>query len=325
MTTESTPPGPPDGPGLLGPLRRLVLAQVRDALGEGGSAPLALDEPPGDPGLFGPGSLAWRVHGELGSMLIGGYAALMLQMLHPLAMAGVDQHSAFREDPLGRLHRTARYVAGTTYGGRPLVDQLVGEVRAVHAHVRGLAPDGRPYRADDPHLLAFVHTCEVWGFLSAYQRYGRHPLLRREKDAYLDEVAVLAELLAADPVPRSVAALRAFFRQIRPELRATAEARSAFAFLRTPVGHRPADLLAHRVIAEAAIDLLPDFARHELGVAGLGGRLTTGVLPGAGRHATRAAAASLAAGLRFALGPSLVRQAAEARAAGRPTAAPSAH
>lgn len=307
--------------GLLGPLRRLVLVSVRDALGGDGGDPLPLDEPPGDPGLFGPGSLAWRVHADLGSMLIGGYAALMLQMLHPLAMAGVDQHSSYREDPLGRLQRTARYVAGTTYGGHPLVDQLVGEVRAVHRHVHGVAPDGRPYRADDPELLAFVHTSEVWNFLAAYQRYGPRPLLRAEKDAYLDEVAVLAELLDAAPVPRSVPAVRAYFRAIRPELQATSESRAAFGFLRTPVARRPVDVVAHRVIAEAAIDLLPAFARHELGVDGLVGRLTTGVFPGSGRLATRGAGASLSAGLRLALGPSLVLRAAEARAAARPAGA----
>ncbi len=314
MTAERPPASPPRRGG-LGPIRRLVLAQLRDALGEGGSAPLPLDDPPGDPGLFGPASLAWRVHADLGSMLIGGYSALMLQMLHPLAMAGVEQHSAYREDPLGRLHRTARYVAGTTYGGRPLVHQLVDQVRTVHTHVRGVAPDGRPYRADDPHLLAFVHTCEVWGFVTAYQRYGPRPLLRPDKDAYLDEVAVLADLLGADPVPRSVSAVRAYFRAIRPELEATADARSAFAFLRTAIGRRPTDVVAHRIVAEAAIDLLPGFARAELGIAGLTGRLATGVVPGSGRLATRAAAASLAAGLRLALGPSLVRSAAEARVA----------
>lgn len=300
---------------LAAPLRDLALVSVRGALGDGGPEPLELSEPAGDPGLFGPGSFAWQVHGDLGCMLIGGFSALMLQMLHPLAMAGVAQHSSYREDPLGRLRRTARYVAGTTYGGMPLVDQLVGEVANVHRRVHGTATDGRPYRADDPALLTFVHTSEVWSFLAAYQRYAPRPLLRREKDAYLAEVAALAELLGATEVPRSVSAVRGYFRAIRPELSATPEALEAFRFLRSPVGRSPADAVAHRVVAEAAIDLLPGFARDELGLGGLAGHLTTGVVPASGRVPTRVAAASLAASLRWAIGPSLVRQAAEARVA----------
>lgn len=299
---------------LLAPLRQLALVGVREVFDGGSSEPLELDEPEGDPGLFGPGSLAWQVHGDLGCMLIGGFSALMLQMLHPLAMAGVAQHSAYRQDPLGRLRRTARYVAGTTYGGMPLVERLVAEVEAVHAHVRGRAPDGRPYRADDPRLLAFVHTSEVWGFLAAYQRYAPRPLLRREKDAYLAEVALLAELLGADEVPRSVAEVRAYFRAVRPELAATPEAREAFRFLRTPVGRSPADAVAHRVVSEAAIDLLPRFAKERFGCTTLPRRLTAGVVPGAGPLATRATAAALATGLRWAIGPSAVREAAAVRA-----------
>lgn len=299
---------------LLSPLRRLALAGVRDALGDGPDDLGELTEPAGDPGLFGPDSHAWKVHGDLGCMLVGGFSALMLQMLHPLAMAGVAQHSSYRSDPLGRLRRTARYVAGTTYGPIPLVEQLADEVRRVHRKVHGVAPDGRPYRADDPDLLAWVHTTEVWGFLAAYQRYSPRPLLRAEKDAYLAEVAVLARLVGATDVPTSLAGVRAYFRSVRPELRATPGALEALGFLRTPVGDALVDGLAHRIVAEAAIDLLPAFARDELGLGGLAGRLATGVLPGSGRLATRAAAGTFAAGLRWAVGPSVVRRLATERA-----------
>jgi len=300
----------------LSPLRRLALAGVRDALGRDGDGLDELAEPVGDPGLFGPSSFAWQVHGDLGCMLIGGFSALMLQMLHPLAMAGVTEHSNYRSDPLGRLQRTARYVAGTTYGGMPLVDQLTNQVRAVHRRVHGNAPDGRPYRADDPDLLAWVHTTEVWSFLGAYQRYAPRPLLRVEKDAYLAEVSVLAERLGAGPVPTSVSTVRAYLQAIRPELAATPQAIEALAFLRRPLGRSPADVVAHRIVAEAAIDLLPGFARETFGLKGPWARLSTGVVPGTGRLATRAAAATLGAGLRWAIGPSLARQVALERVTG---------
>lgn len=309
------------GPDLLEPLRRLALAGIRDALGTGEADRLdELGEPAGDPGLFGPGSRAWTVHADLACMLVGGFSALMLQMLHPLAMAGVAQHSAYRSDPLGRLRRTARYVAGTTYGARPLVDELVAQVRAVHARVHGLAGDGRPYRADDPALLTWVHTTEVWSFLRAYQRYSPRPLDRAGKDAYLAEVAVLARLLGADEVPGSVAAVRTYLRAIRPELAVTAEALDALAFLRTPVGTSPADVLAHRIVCEAALDLLPGFAKAALGASGPLARLAGGVLPGGGRLGTRAATATFAATLRWALGPSVVRERALQRVAAGPVA-----
>jgi uncharacterized protein (DUF2236 family) len=298
--------------GLVAPLRNLALAGLRDALG-GEGEPLQLGEPLGDPGLFGPSSQAWQVHSDLGCMLIGGFSALMVQMLHPLAMAGVAQHSRYREDPLGRLRSTARYVAGTTYGAMPLVERLVAEVEAVHAQVQGVARDGRPYRADDPHLLAFVHTSEVWGFLSAYQRYGPRPLLRREKDAYLEEVAVLAELLGATQVPRSVAEVRDYFRQVRPELALSPEAKEAFSFLLRPLGGSLADVVAHRVLTQAAIELLPGFAKELLGLSSLAERIRLGIPPGAGRLATRLAAAGLTSGLRLALGPSPARAAATER------------
>ncbi|MCU1488898.1 MAG: hypothetical protein JWM85_303 [Acidimicrobiaceae bacterium] len=299
---------------LLDPLRRAALAGVREALG---GEPGDLDEyrgPAGDPGLFGPGSMVWAVHADLPSMLVGGFSALMLQTLHPLAMAGVAGHSRYREDPLGRLRRTARYVAGTSFGGAPLVEQLVGEVRRVHARVRGVAPDGRPYSADDPELLTWVHSTEVWSFLRSYQRYSLRPLLPTEQDRYLDEAAVLGDLLGAVDVPRSRRQARAYFRRMEAELSATPQAHEAISFLRTPLAGRPADVIAHRVVSEAAIDLLPAFARRQLGFGPLH-PLASGVLPGAGPVPTRVAATGFAFLVRWAVGPSAVRAVASRRVA----------
>ncbi len=157
----------------------------------------------GDAGWFGPDSVAWRVHADLGT-LIGGLRALLYQTLHPLAMAGVAEHSDYRDDPWGRLHRTAEFVAATTYGTSAEAGAAVARVQRVHEHVRGTAPDGRSYAADDPALLAWVHATEVDSLLAAYRRYGAG-LTDAEADQYVAEMAMVAIAFGADPVPTSVA------------------------------------------------------------------------------------------------------------------------
>lgn len=292
-----------------------MVAAVRSRFAAGvtralGGPPGLLEEyraPAGDPGLFGPGSPAWQVHADLPAMLIGGISSLMLQTLHPLAMAGVAEHSRYREDPFGRLQRTARFVAGTTFGSHELVRRLVGEVRTVHGFVRGTAPDGRPYRADDPDLLTWVHTTEVWSFLRSYQRFGTRPLLRAEKDRYLAEVREIAVMLGARDVPGSVADVRRYLRAIRGELVATPEALAAVGFLRTPLGDAAAERIAYKVVSAAAIDLLPPFARSALG---LGRPIPLAALR------VRTSAVAFATLLRWSVGPSLVLAAATERVLG---------
>jgi uncharacterized protein (DUF2236 family) len=215
-----------------------------------------------DPGYFGPGSVTWKVH-EDASMLLGGLRALMLQTMHPLAMAGVAQHSNFRDDPLGRLARTSMYVGTTIYGTRPEVERAVAVVKRVHESVVGTAPDGRPYAANDPHLLTWVHHTLVDSFLRAYRRYGAGSLTAAEADRYVEEQAVLADLFGAEPAARSVAGLRAWFAAERPQLRATAEARAAIRFLLAP----PLPLVArgpYAVVASGAITMLPRSVRRQL-------------------------------------------------------------
>lgn len=286
-------------------IRRLLASGVTTALG---GPPGLLEEyqsPPGDPGLFGPGSPTWQVHADLPAMLVGGLSSLMLQSIHPLAMAGVAEHSSYQVDPFGRLQRTARFVAGTTFGSTDLVTMLVGEVQRVHGFVHGTAPDGRPYSADDPELLRFVHTAEVWSFLRSFQRYGTRPLLRVEKDRYLAEVAEVARLLGARDVPSSVSEVRAYLRDVRDDLVATPASLEALHFLREPLGSRPHEVLAHRVVVDAAADLLPSFAREILGLP-----RTSPI----GRLCVRSATTSLAVLLRWAVGPSVVLAAATERA-----------
>jgi len=216
----------------------------------------------GDAGWFGADSVAWRVHADL-STLIGGLRALLYQTLHPLAMAGVAQHSDYRHDPWGRLHRTSAFIVATTYGTSDEAHAAVERVKQVHRKVRGIAPDGRPYSADDAVLLAWVHATEIDSFLAAYRRYGPTPLSDAEADRYVAEMAVVAHAFGADPVPCTTAELTAVLASY--ELDATADARAAARFLMIP----PMPLRVrpfYAVVAAAAIELLPLAAQLELGL-----------------------------------------------------------
>ena len=216
----------------------------------------------GDPGLFGPDSVTWRVHAD-GAMLVGGIRALLLQMLHPLAMAGVAEHSDYRRHPERRLARTSQYVAVTTFGTTEQADEMLAIVQRAHRHVVGVAPDGRPYSADDPHLIAWVHHAEVDSFLRAYRRYGALPLTDADADRYVDEMAVLCERLGGEDPARSVAELDDRLRAIRPELHGTAQSRDAARWLMLaplPLAARP----AYALLAPAAVGLLDPWMREEL-------------------------------------------------------------
>lgn len=249
--------------GVLRRIRTFAATTIRDAM-SGDQAGARAERPPveEDPGLFGPDSVTWRVHQD-SSMLVGGLRALYLQTMHPLAMAGVAQHSNYREDPMGRLARTGAYVGITTYGTAAQARAAVEQVRRVHEQVTGVASDGRPYAANDPHLLTWVHHTLVDSFLRAYQRYGGRTLTPEQADRYVDEMAVLCDLWRAEPAARSVDELRDWFRDVRPELRATAEARDAARWLTLAPVPLPARG-AFAVIAPAAVGLLPGFVRREL-------------------------------------------------------------
>lgn len=199
--------------------------QVRKSMGITEEPASACSDP--ELAYFPPGSITRRVNGDFASMLVGGLSALFLQMLHPLAMAGVADHSDFRVDPLGRLDRTASFLGTTTFGRRDEALSAIGRVRAIHDHVVGATADGTPYVASDPDLLTWVHAAETRCFLSASLAYGAGPLLAAEQDRYLDEMARVALDLGARSVPRSVAELDDYFAGIRPQLVLTPEAASA--------------------------------------------------------------------------------------------------
>ena len=269
-----------DLPLIGGPLRDQLMAPVARSLAADRLPFVQYSDPPGDPGLFGPGSVTWRVHGDP-AMVVGGLSALMLQTLHPLAMAGVAAHSSYRDDPLGRLGRTGSFVTGTTYGSTEVAERLFALVRGIHRKVRGTAPDGRRYSADDPALLRWVHTTEVASFLAAHQRFTPFPVRGDRADRYLHEVAVIAQRLGADDVPRTRAAVRTYFRDVRADLEAGEQALDAMRFLMAPMPGNPVMAGAHQVVVRAAVGLLPGWAREMLGIAhpGLVGQAV--VLPAA--------------------------------------------
>lgn len=241
-------------------------------------------------GLFGPQSVAWRVHGDVTTMMVGGIAALLLQMLHPAVLAGVWDHSDFRSDMHGRLRRTARFIALTTYGSRDEAEAVIARVRRIHDRVSGNLPDGTPYAADDPELLAWVHVTETTRFLDAWIRYGEPGMGRADQDRYFGEMAAIAEALGADPVPRSRAEANALIAAMRPHLASDARtkevARLLFATPAPTLAARPFRMFA----MQAALDLLPAWAVRMHGLSA----------PALGRPLVRAGTLGIAQTLRWA-------------------------
>ena len=204
-----------------------------------------------------------RVHGD-SAMFIGGLTALLLQSLHPLAMAAVAGHSGYRGDPWGRLQRTSYFLAVTTFGRASDAREAITRIRAIHQQITGTAPDGRPYAASDPHLLTWVHIAEADSFLRAHTRFGAQPLDQAGRDGYVADMARIgAELGVPDP-PRTEADLAARIAAYRAELAATDQARQAARFLLLtpplPAIARP----PYTVLAAAAVSLLPGWARRPL-------------------------------------------------------------
>lgn len=236
------------------PIRRWVLGAFPR-----GQSGIDYDHPPGDPGWFGPDSVTWRVHAEFPGMLAGGLCALMLQTLHPQALAGVYDHSNFRDDLVGRLRRTTAFVACTSYAATQEVDALVAKVKRIHAQVRGKTPDGRAYSADDPALLTWVHVTEAYGFLQGYRRYCRE-VPEQIADRYYDEYRRVAEALGATDVPATEAAVAAYFERQQSVLRFDARSREVLAVLssiRLPV---PMAGVSRELFLGAGAALLPEWA-----------------------------------------------------------------
>ncbi|TPG43453.1 DUF2236 domain-containing protein [Sphingomonas koreensis] len=268
--------------------RRAIIGEVRAIFHDSarGEAPVQRKTD----GLFGPGAVAWRVHGDVTTMMVGGVAALLLQMLHPAVLAGVWDHSNFRTDMLGRLRRTARFIAVTTYGGRDEAEAAIARVRSIHARVGGTLPDGNRYVADDPALLAWVNVCEATSFLAAWRRYGEPGMSGADQDRYFDEMTRIAAPLGADPIPRDRAEADRLIAAMRPSLISDARTQEVARL----VLRQPAPKLAmaplQAITFQAAVDLLPDWARTMHGL----------VAPALARPLVRAGTFGIARTLRWA-------------------------
>ncbi len=197
-------------------------------------------------------------------MFIGGMRALLFQSLHPLAMAGVAQHSDYRADPWGRLQRTADFLAATTFGPASEAQQAVDIVHRVHERVVGTSSDGRAYAANDPHLLHWVHLAELDSFLAAHDRYGQQPLGGGDRDRYVAESAVVARALGVEHPPETENELRQHLRTFRPELRGTREARDAARYLLIQPPLPLAGRAPYGLICAAAVALMPAWTRFPL-------------------------------------------------------------
>ncbi len=242
---------------------------------------------PGDPGLLGPGSASWEVIGDVAAF-VGGIRGLLVQAAHPEVVAGVGDHSRYREDPLGRLSRTSSYVTATTYGAMPEVDRAVAQVRRIHRVVSGVSSRGIPYDASDPGFSAWVHNALTESFLVAHRVYGGIPLTPAGEDRFVLEQTRIGALLGSDPMPSTAVGLSRWI-ELHPDLAPSPEMREAVDFLTDPPLD-PGLKFGYKVLLEAAVATIPRRLRGILGVARMPGSVA------AGRAAT--------AGLRWALGNS---------------------
>ncbi len=237
---------------------------IRRSVGLDGTPPPRCDDP--SESYCDVNGIARVVHRELPSMLVGGLGSLFFQMLHPLAMAGVADHSRYQEDPLGRLLSTANFISATTFGSRDSARAAIDRVLTVHQFVHGVADDGRPYDANDPHLLLWVHCAEIYMFLHAYRRFGSRQLSDEQADRYVAETAPLAEALGVERAPRTLGELEAALLSFRGELRLSADGEVARDFIAYGLMESRTQRAVYRLMVLGAWSLLPRYAQEQLGV-----------------------------------------------------------
>jgi uncharacterized protein (DUF2236 family) len=242
-------------------LRLRLVSQVRGVFHDAnkGQQPT----PPSDEALFERDSPIRLVHADIVGMMTGGVRALLLQMLHPHALQGVLDHSNFREDMHGRLQRTARFIAVTTFGHREEAMKAIDRVNRIHAMVGGTLPDGMPYQATNPRTLAWVHVTEAQSFLAGYLRHVRPDMPGAEQDEYYRQFAIIARMLGADPVPETRAEADRIFRDLRHDLVGSPAAREVAQLV---LSQRPKGTPAavQTMLTADAVTMLPDWARTML-------------------------------------------------------------
>ena len=223
-------------------------------------------------------------------MMVGGIAGLMLQMLHPAVLAGVWDHSKFRDDMQGRLRRTARFIATTTYGSREDAEASIARVRRIHDYITGILPDGTPYAANDPAMLAWVHMTETTTFLDAWIRYGEPGMSLADRNRYFAEMAQVGRGLGADPLPRTHAEARRMIEAMRPHLLVDGRTREVCRLLMNRRAPTPLAEPLQAITMQAGVDLMPAWARRMHGLPN----------PALGRPLVRAGTLGIARTLRWA-------------------------
>lgn len=246
------------------PFVRRIDALLREQLlADGGGADFL--HPPGEPALARPDSVSWRIFRNPLALYLGGITAVILELAEPRVRTGVWEHTSFRTDPLRRMRRTGLAAMVTVYAARSVAGKMIAGVGRMHARVRGVTPDGTPYRADDPELLRWVHATALFGFMEAYHHYVT-PLSAQERDRFIAEGMTAAALYGAVGAPDSEAALKRLFRTMAPKLEHSAILDEFLDIMgRLSLFPPPLRLLNHGLIA-AAIGLLPEEIRERLGL-----------------------------------------------------------
>lgn len=230
-------------------------------------------QPLGEPALTAPDSVSWVVFKNPLALLIGGVAAVVLELAEPRVRSGVWAHSTFRVRPLDRLQRTGHAAMMTVYGPHSRAEAMIAAVGRRHATVQGVTPDGRAYRATDPELLDWVHATASFGFLSAYHAYVR-PLEPSQRDCFYAEGRSAAHLYGATTAPRSEAEMLALLARMRPRLEPSDSLVEFLALMqRVPVLPWPLRWLQGLLI-RAAVQAVPAALRQPLGLDGPRWRLS---------------------------------------------------
>jgi uncharacterized protein (DUF2236 family) len=253
----------------VNPLKRAIIDDLVKQTGRH-DEPHIFGGPPGDPGLIGPDSMSWEINGDMASVVLGGLGAIVMEILHPSVMAGVQDLSSYREDPYRRGRTTYGYVVTTTFGSTEAATRLINAVKRIHGKVNGVRPDGVPYRALDPELIGWVHTCIPWAVMTAYERFNR-PLSDAQRTRYLSEQALIGRMGGAGDIPETASELGEYVEAMRPKMAVTEQTREFFEFLLTsPFGMRlpgPLSRRGNRFQIESGMGLMPRWAQELSGFA----------------------------------------------------------
>jgi uncharacterized protein (DUF2236 family) len=244
--------------------REALASEIRSLTGSSAGPPLAFLQPPGQAGLFEPDSVTWKVHAHLVSMLVGGLSSLLIQAMHPSALAGVWDHSNFRQDLRARLGRTAYFIGATTFGSRDMALRAIAHVNQIHAQVTGTRTDGAPYDARDPHLLRWVHLGEVLSFVQAYTVFGDTGMPLFAKNQYIWEMQRIGSALGATELPNTLAQAQAMLLSYRDELVVDQRVHAVVELIENFPARRR-DLPLIKAVIGSAFDLLPAWVLADLG------------------------------------------------------------